>query len=845
MRRWIAVFLAAFIPPTAVMVFFAWRAQAPRGNGDDSPLVTISKKGLPIGTARGVAIVVYEGDRMVAEITGAEAQIEGRDRAVFTDAVIRAWPEKSDNPRQPEEVTIRARRAEIDREGFVARVIGNVLVATPEGDTLRAEDLKILFGKRIQQEDGKEIVDRSEKTIDSRGPVELASGDSVLRGTGFHGNLALKSFRFDRAVSGTFFGTSADFAATAASRTSRKPEDVTFHAGGPVTGEPLESEGKTRRTRLVMAGGVEVLRIDAETEKPTRMRCGTATADIRRRTPPPPAWFPAWEASEALARSMGMELQKPAEVAAIRPPHPRVSLERLLAEGGVAVQDPRVNLEAESLETVNAEDGSGVTTLRGPKKRLEFHDRGAMSLGPMGDAGAGPKEVTAMDDIRIVRAADGADGEPGPATIGLSRWVWVREGARELTCDSMRLDLAPDAAPATGGKKSGFGYAPSSLAATGNVIVKEPGQSARADTLSWNAAEDTVTLLSDAGAEVVLPDKRLVAKKILFDNKTSRITCRGNVVASGEGGGFVPTSLIELNTESGASGGPWELRCPEFTGVMTKEQECLDAMGPVTLTTDTTTAAGDALHYEKNHVVLTGRPARIVSGKDIVEAWEIALAPDTGRAVLRGVKEIRFHMNGGLGGLAGLAPSRPATAGGDAEAPTPVILTCSGPVVIDRDAGMFIARDCVLVRSPESAAVPGKPPPPLARLEADRVWIHFEPQTRELLGAIATGRVRLRSSSLIAAGDRLTYDVPTGTAAFTGIGKPLFANARDGSSVRVDEVQVADGGRTLKFLARHSKGSISFPEGPAQDRPGNFLQNPFGNLKPKPKKDPPADKPPK
>jgi len=533
-----------------------------------------------------------------------------------------------------------------------------------------------------------------------------------------------------------------------------------------------------------------------------------------------------------------MDPKKPPEMAGSPPAQPRIRLERLLAEGGVAVDDPRVDLEADSLETVNAEDGGAVTTIRGPKKRLEFHERGAMSLGPMGGAGAGskggPVEVTAMDDIRIVRAADGADGAPGNATIGLSRWVWIREGARELTCDALKLELAPEPATADKGKKAGLGYAPATLAATGNVLLKEPGRSARADELKWTAADDAVTLHSDAGAEVADPKSRLVAKTIIFDNKAGRITCRGNVQASGEGGGLAPASLVDLNAAAGKDGGKWELRCPEFTGVMAKsELESLDAMGPVTITTDSTTATSDALHFADKTAVLTGRPARIVSGKDVIEAWEIALSPETGKAVLHGVKEIRLHLKGGLGGLAGLAPARPATAGGEAEAPTPVILSCSGPVVIERDSGMFIARDRVLVRSPEVVSGTGKSPE--SRLEAERLWLHFEPQTRQLLGARATGRVQLKTSSLFASGDRLTYDVHTGTASFTGIGKPRLMSA-NGGAINADEIQISNGGRTLSLPARHSKGSISFPTGgPGDRRPDDFLRNPFGDLKPKPK----------
>ncbi len=839
MRRWLAVFLAAFVPPTAVMVFFAWRAQAPRGSTDDRPLVSVARSGLPKkGTARGVAIRVYEGDHMLAEISGSEAEFEGRDRALFKDAVIRAWPEKGGNERQPDEVLVRADRAEVDRDGFVARVVGNVRIDTPEGDTLRASDLRILFGKRIQDGDGKEIVDHSEKTVDTDGPVELSTGESVLRGTGFHGNLGLKSFRFDKAISGKLIGTAADFSPTASHRATQKPEDITFAAGGPVTGEPLSAEGRVRRTRLVLGGGVSAMRIDPDTEKPTSLTCSTLTAEIRREKPPLPPSLAAWEALQAMQRAMGLDAVKPPEIEAARVPQPKIRLERLRLEGDVRVMDPRIEMDAESLETVNAPDGSGVTTVAGPKKRLVFRERGAMSLGRMGGGGTGgekggPVEITAMDDIRIVRAPDGADGAPGPATIGLSRWVWVREGGRELTCDALRMDMAPDAGDAT---KPGIGYAPRAIEATGNVVLKEPGRNARADSLKWAADSDVVTLHSDVGAEVGDGKNRLFAKTIEFDNKAGRIRCTGNVVAEGEGGGLAPASLVELAPGAGKDGGRWTMTCPEFTGVMTAGAlESLDAKGPVSISTDSTTATADALHFAAGQVILTGRPARIVSGEDLVEAAEISMSPDTGKAVLHGVKQIRLHLKGGMSGLAGLAPSRPATAGGDAAAPTPVMLSCTGPVVIDRDAGLFIARDRVLVRSPESPAEPGKPPPPVSRLEAERLWLHFEPQNRELLGARATGRVLLRTSSLFASGDRLTYDVKSGTASFTGIGKPRFRGA-DGFSASVDEVQISDGGRTLKFPARHSQGSISFPSGtPGERRPDDFLRNPFGDLKPKKK----------
>lgn len=834
MRRWIAVFLAAFVPPTAVMVFFAWRAQAPRAGGDDRPLVSVARAGLPQkGTARGVAIRVYEDDDLVAEIAGSEAEFEGRERAVFRDAVIRAWPEKGRHERAPEEVLVRAGRAEIDRNGFVARVVGNVVIETPEGDTLRAEDLKILFGKRIRDAEGKEIVDHSEKTVDTDGPVELTVGDSRLRGTGFHGNLGLKAFRLERDIRGELVGTQADFSPTATHRAGQKPEDVTFRAGGPVTGDPLPAEGRARRTRLVMNGGVSMMRIDPDTEKPTTLACDTLTAEVLREKPPLPPSLAAWEAAQGVGRAMGLQPTPPPELAGAKPPPARLHLERLLLEGHVVIVDPRIGVEADLVETTNARDGSGATAVRGPKKRIVFHEKGALELGPMGakkeGAGrGGPVEVTAMDDVRIVRAADGSDGARGAVTIGLSRWVWVREGARELTCDALRLDLA--SAPQEG-KDGALGYAARGVEASGNVLLKETGRTARADTIRWTAESDTVTLHSDAGAEVSDPKSRLAAKTIAFDNRTGRIRCEGNVVAEGEGGSLAPSSLVEIGGGSRPAATRWKLTCPSFTGEMAEsELRSLDAAGPVQITTDNSTATAAALHYAGGQAVLTGSPARVVTGEDFVEASEIALSPDTGRAVLHGVRRIRLHLKGGMSGLAGLAPARPA---GDAAAPTPVTLACSGPVVIDRNAGLFVARDRVLVRSPETAAEPGKPAPPDARLEAERLWLHFEPQTRELLGARATGRVLLRTSSLFAAGDRLTYDVATGTAAFTGIGKPLFKSGK-GVFANVDEVVIRDGGRTLEFPARHSKGSISFPSGgPGERRPDDFLRNPFGDLKPR------------
>jgi len=660
MRRWITIFLIAFLPPAAVMLYFATRGPGAAPAGSDAPLVGRATGDLPPkgqSLAEAAQIYVYEGDRELARISGRTAVFEGRERAVFQNPEITAWPEKGQLKRQPTQVAIRADRAEVDREKRTARLSGRVRVDSPEGDRLTAETM---------------ILDFNDKTVKSDGLVEIVSRESRFRGTGFHGSIALRSFRFDRDVEGTLLETRGDLSPAGASKPGEVPEDVTFRAGGPVTAEPLEDRDGARRTRLVMDGGVDLTRVDPATKSPTRVVSRTLTLDFRREVPAPP----------------------PDAAHAPSAPQPRLFLERLAASGDVTITDPRGEIKADELVSDNRTDGSSVTTVKGPAKRVVFRERPPVEFGSLGrveSTGKGPVEVTCMDDLRIVRGPNLPTGEPGIATVGLSRWVQVRDGGRQLDADALVMQLRPR----RGRDGGGFGYAPRCLEATGNVLVVEPGRSARADRLYWDAVSDRLWMWGAPAAEVADAKTRLRARRIVFDNRLGLVTLTDSVDLEGEGGGGVaPAGIFNLSPRGGPDGTHWRLRCRRLEATM-KDQDIsgLHAAGDVEIRTEDTVTTSETLSYDHDIARLTGHPVRIESGRDFVEARAVTMDAKRKTALLTGVKRMTMHVKGGMQGLVGLTPAQPEAA----SAETPVTLTCRGPVWVDQTRGAFVARDGVVV----------------------------------------------------------------------------------------------------------------------------------------------------
>jgi lipopolysaccharide export system protein LptA len=510
-------------------------------------------------------------------------------------------------------------------------------------------------------------------------------------------------------------------------------------------------------------------------------------------------------------------------------PQARARLERLDAAGDASLADARIEMEGDAFSTEMKADGSAVTALRGPKKRILLKERGGLSLGAFaggkrGEGAGGPVEVTAMDDIRIERGPDGPNGEPGPAAASLARWVRVREGARELTADALALTLQPS-------KEGGAGYVPGRLEARGNVRLKDGARGAQADEADWDAAADRVELRASTAAEAYDGETRLRAPRIAFDNRAGTLACDAPVAAQGVGGAMAPGEVLGgEKAEKKGEDREWKLTCGAMTGRLENgEMRELNAAGPVEIVTGDSHTTADRLEFDGRRVRLHGRPLRMTAGADVVEAAFADIHSRDGAAVLRGVKEIRLNVKGGMDSLVGLAPSASAEGAPD----SPIFLTCRGPVTFDRARGLFTARDEVLVRAPEAPNDPSRKPGE-SRLEAERLFLFLDPATRKLAAAEAWGRVVLRSRDAVGKGDRLLYDVPSGTASFTGTGKPLLW--KDGSAMRVDEILISDGGKTIKFLARHSAGSISFPDkggGGAQGR--NFMRDPFGGLMPEKK----------
>jgi len=358
-------------------------------------------------------------------------------------------------------------------------------------------------------------------------------------------------------------------------------------------------------------------------------------------------------------------------------------------------------------------------------------------------------------------------------------------------------------------------------------MVVEPGRSARADRLYWDAVSDRLWMWGAPAAEVADAKTRLRARRIVFDNRLGLVTLTDSVDLEGEGGGGVaPAGIFNLSPRGGPDGTHWRLRCRRLEATM-KDQDIsgLHAAGDVEIRTEDTVTTSETLSYDHDIARLTGHPVRIESGRDFVEARAVTMDAKRKTALLTGVKRMTMHVKGGMQGLVGLTPAQPEAA----SAETPVTLTCRGPVWVDQTRGAFVARDGVVVTTPQEGPADN---PGDSRLETDRLFLSFNPETRELTEARATGRVWLRTPTTAAAGDRLVYDVPTATASFSGLGKALIS--REGSVMRVDEILVSDGGKTIRFLARHSKGSISFPDrGRPGERPDDWMKNPLRDLTPK------------
>ncbi|NUN47527.1 MAG: LPS export ABC transporter periplasmic protein LptC [Candidatus Brocadiae bacterium] len=793
MRRFATIFLLAFLPPTVVMTLFALRSTGPSVADGGHPVISTATGGLPprgVTEARGVGILVYEGGRLLTEIRGGEANFQGRERGVIQDARIVAWPEPGMHAQQPAMVEVTADEAEVDREGHQAVARGNVRVTTSDGDRLIADELKITLGRAYVDAAGEKKVDRSQREIETAGPVTLERGESRIRGIGFHGNLGLRKFRFDKDVEGSFFGPRGVFLAEGpAEETAGPPEDLEFRAGGPVVFEPRESTPEISRSRLSMGGGVWIRRIDAKTERPATLTCRDLLIDLTRPTPPAGSHPPGTAA--------------------------KTEFERFTATGDVDIRDAEFSTTADAVTTDFRPDGSLSSLIKGPTKKIVLRGGAGLPLAggrkPPETAGGGePVEITAVDDIRIERAATAADGTPGNLTFALSRWVWVRQGAAELTADRLDLTVAQTKAPGA----TAASYAPRTLHAAGNVALRQEGRSARAETLVWNAEAGEITLADPAGAEVEDGATRLRARTIVFNDAAGTLHALDAVRLQGEGGGFAPASLLSTSDTASPGSGAWTMTCHALTAAL-KDGEITEARaeGDVSVVTDDSATEADLIVLAGTRVHLTGAPVRITSGQDLAAADDVVIDTDRGTACLRAVREIRIRIKGGIEGMVGL-PSGPAT-----ETERPLLLTCRGPVYVDQTRGTFSGRDGVTLR-----AVDGQGR--LSRLDAERLSLRLDPATRQLSSALATGRVLLRSGDLRAAGDRLTYDVATRTAHFTGRGHPIFAQGAQ--TMRCEELVIADGGQTIKFLARRSKGSISFPDRtPSDARPEDLMKDPF------------------
>jgi hypothetical protein len=831
MRRFVAVFLLAFIPPMAVLIWFSARSRsadagAPRAGVAGSPKPGGSP---PVGEAlaEDARIYVYEGDRLVAEIRGRTARFTSPHWADLAGLEASAWPEKDPKGRAPEEVSIRADRARFDRSSRpgieksrgVLHLEGSVRVQGGASGDLAAERLDL---------------DLDTNEIDVRGEAELRKGDSFVRGTGFRGSSTLRSYTFERGVEGRFCGTRADFDPHRAADPAKSPEDIRFAAGGPASVSPLPGEGPVTRRRVLLEGGVTMERTEEGGE--TKLTCRTLALDLAREEPAEPPEVQLWKRLGRMARGAGIGASPPprieAQMAALKPEH---RMERMEARGDVVVRDPRAEIEADAVTTVSWADGSSTTTVAGPRKRILFRDRGSLDIGPIAREGglSAPIEITCMDDARIERAPDLSSGAAGPAELKLSRWVWIRTGEEEIQADAMAVRLVPRAAA----KSGELGYAPHSLEATGGVILTQPGQAGRGDRLKWDTGSDRVWLTSDTAAEVTDGKMRLRAPTIIFDNKRRTGVAMGGVTVGGEGGDRAPSSVLSIAPRPGkaAASGAWEMRCSRLDFASAGDGiGSLTAAGSVRIVSDDTTATADDLAWADDLAVLTGKPVRVVSAGDVVEANYVAIrtvtipatdpaAPPKKYAVvtLRAVWQVVLKVKGGMGamiGIGGVDPRAPRAAPGE---PSEVRLTCRGPIHIDQQSGSFIALGGFALSGAEG------------RMDGELLRVAFDAATGAVAAARADGRVFLRTPDTSAAGERLTWDASRNAAGL--IGPPDVRLFRNGAALHANEVVIADGGRTITFLAHHSKGSISFPD---KDRPApgrGRIKYPFGGIVPESK----------
>ena len=105
-------------------------------------------------------------------------------------------------------------------------------------------------------------------------------------------------------------------------------------------------------------------------------------------------------------------------------------------------------------------------------------------------------------------------------------------------------------------------------------------------------------------------------------------------------------------------------------------------------------------------------------------------------------------------------------------------------------------QDNVIVRSPGPDGEPDR------RLDAGRLWLRFDPESKKLFGIRAANRVLLHAGPNIGAGDRLDFDKISGTATFTANGQVRFVSPRVRGAT--DVVLISDNGRTIQFRARSS-----------------------------------------
>lgn len=732
----------------------------------------------------------YEGDELVWEARGKQADVYGEHRVVVGEPHLTFYEKRRPDGSQ-KQVRFRSRTGEINKRKGLAQLNGAVTAETEDGTRLDAASLLSEFAqKRVFTDD--------EVTI-TRPKLEV-------RGRQLDSSIKLEKFSLRQGVRLVMRGHGLDFIArrpagaegedgldgdAAVSRTPTVDdpageEVIIVTSDGPLTMERLEQDERTGRMRHRITVKENVLLLRQHLQEVTTS-LATDTLEI------------------VLLETKGAGGN-------------RLDVEILHSSGNTRLGDRRGEADSDSLTVVNESQTSQTMSFSGPYKWFTLDVPDGFSLAPTApDAARAPAsrtlEITCAGNARFVRGRKG----DGPAQIAeFENQVLVRNGAMSLLCRKLEVEFAPSA---TG---DGMG-APevSALIAAGDVLFVDDQITARSDRLDWDRVHQGIRLSGDRPAEVLQNQNRLAGRLITMDQSSRRVTCEGDSTATVQ----LPADGGAQGILPGASGGTgdrsWTVRSRRQVicfGEGMKTLESLDARGDVTLEGSGQRAHADQLRWlaAENRMVLEGKPyARITDRDHSIESEQILISPKQGLFQLVGKKLVTInHVSG---------------AGLDRRLER-ISITCEGSAVLtDGGARMHFLREVSVKRA-------------TGRITCDRMLAFINTERNEVERVVANGNVLIADPSGTALAAYLAWNMST--REFLLRRHPYAQVWHEGSYFFGEEISASQDWRNVTAVNKKGRGRIVVREGSGLkvpgDRPAPTQQPPADHAEPRPPRRPPT-----